>query len=47
MSLEMISSSGRAVELDEVVDVDDFSLTTIDVGVAPADLFPEEDEGQG
>jgi hypothetical protein len=40
-----ISGSGGTIELDQVVDADEFSAQFC-VAVSPADLFAEEDEGQ-
>ena len=41
-----ITGSCSTIELDQAVDVDEFSAQ-FRVAVAPADLFAEEDEGQG
>ena len=43
-----VTGSWGAIELDEVVDLDDFPAgARIEVGVAPADLLAKEDQGQG
>jgi len=47
-SAHQLSRAFGAVELDEAVDVDDLSsdVGVVGVGVTPADLLAEEDEGE-